>query len=171
MECAIIKNKIVTIIKMRKGFTLIEILIVVAIIALLAGTVLVGFAPATRQGRDTKRIADLRQVQNSLELYYSKCGYYPGGAQAANATCVSFSQITTWDALSTALTSNNSIGVSRIPNDPSSGKTYFYGTDNIGSSYVIGATLEDTNNPALRNSVTGTTYNIPCGGSVYCIEF
>ncbi len=50
----------------RKGFTLIEILIVVAIIAILASVVLVGLAPTQREGRDARRISDLAQVQNGL---------------------------------------------------------------------------------------------------------
>ncbi len=154
---------------MRKGFTLIEILIVTAIIALMASSVLVGFAPAQRQGRDARRIADLRQAQNALELYYSKCGYYPGGAQAASP-CGNFSQISSWTNLSTALTGSN-IGVSRIPNDPSSGKNYLYGTDSIGSSYVVAATLEDANSSALRNGVAGTIFGVACTGKVYCIQF
>ena len=62
----------------RKGFTLIEILIVVAIIAILASVVLVGLGPTQQAGRDARRISDLHEVQNGLELYYNKCGYYPG---------------------------------------------------------------------------------------------
>ena len=154
---------------MRKGFTLIEILIVVAIIALLASSVLIGFAPAQRQGRDTRRIGDLRQVQYALELYYSKCGYYPGSAQAGTP-CGNFSQVSTWATLSAALTGSN-IGVPKVPNDPSSSRTYLYGTDNIGSSYVIGAVLEDTNSSALRNGATGDIFGVNCAGNVYCIQF
>ncbi|MDP2741596.1 MAG: type II secretion system protein [bacterium] len=164
-----LKNEAIVTIKMRKGFTLIEILIVTAIIALLASSVLIGFAPAQRQGRDARRIADLRQVQNALEIYYSKCGYYPGSAQAG-APCGNFTQISTWGALSTALT-GSSIGVYKVPNDPSSGKTYFYGTDNIGSSYVIAASLEDTNSSALRSGATGNIFGVNCAGNIYCIQF
>ncbi len=156
---------------MRKGFTLIEIMIVVAIIALLAGTILIGAAPTQRLGRDTRRIADLRQVQNSLQLYYSKCGYYPGGVQA-NPACGNFnaSQMS-WSAMETSLT-QSSIGVFQIPKDPKNGQSYFYGVDTTnGLSYVIGATLEDVNNSALQSDVDGTVYGIDCNDPVYCIEF
>ncbi len=154
---------------MKRGFTLIEILIVVAIIAILASVVLVGFGPAQRQGRDTRRIADLRQVQNALELYYAKCGYYPGTAQATSP-CGGFSQISSWASLITSLTGSN-IGVSQIPNDPSSGKNYLYGTNIAGSSYTLGAVLEDANNPALQSSATGNVNNINCTGNTYCVQF
>ncbi len=64
----------------RKGFTLIELLIVIAIIGILASVVLVGIGPAQRSGRDARRIADLRQIQNALELYKSANGQYPVGS-------------------------------------------------------------------------------------------
>ncbi len=153
----------------RSGFTLIEMLIVVAIIGILAGAVLVGLGPVQRQGRDSRRIADLRQVQNALELYYNKCGYYPGAAQAASP-CGAFSQINSWASLSAAVT-GSTLGVNKVPNDPSSGRNYFYGTNGTGSSYAIGATLEDVNNPNLTQDVDGTVNGVDCADPVYCVEF
>ena len=59
--------------KSIQGFTLIEMLIVIAVISILAGIVLVGVTGFQETARDTKRIGDLRGVQNSLELYYTRC--------------------------------------------------------------------------------------------------
>jgi len=61
----------------ERGFTLIEMLVVVAIIGLLSSVVLVGIGPARSRARDTRRIADIRQVQNGLEAYHSGAGRYP----------------------------------------------------------------------------------------------
>ena len=68
-----------------RGFTLVEILIVVGIIGLLASVVLSGLGSTRARGRDARRIADIRQAQQALELYYAKCQVYPGvtGAGAA----------------------------------------------------------------------------------------
>ena len=54
----------------NKGFTLIEMLVVVAIIGLLSSTILIGLGNARTRARDARRISDLRQVQNGLENYY-----------------------------------------------------------------------------------------------------
>ena len=61
-------------IKNKKGFTLIELLVVIAIIALLSTIAVVSLGNARQKARDTKRIADIKQIQTALELDYSSNG-------------------------------------------------------------------------------------------------
>lgn len=153
----------------RKGFTLIEILIVVAIIAILASVVLIGLGPTQRIGRDARRIADLRQVQNGLELYFNKCGYYPGITQPT-PLCGPYSEDNTWVGVADTLRGSN-IGVTQIPNDPLGGRSYFYSAATTnGASYVLGARLEDTGNQALIQDIDGEIYGVDCADPVYCIQ-
>ena len=128
----------------REGFTLIEILIVVAIIAILASVVLVGLGPTQQAGRDARRISDLSEVQNGLELYYNKCGYYPGGT-AADTSCDSAAAATGYANMSAELIGTG-LGISSVPVDPSNTGThvYSYATNGIAAStYVLGAVLEN----------------------------
>jgi len=53
-----------------KGFTLMELLIVIAIIVLLASIVLISFPSSTAKSRDSSRMQELKQVQIALRLYY-----------------------------------------------------------------------------------------------------
>ena len=62
----------------NKGFTLIEILIVIAIIGLLASVVLVSFPGAMKKARDAQRIHDLDQIRTALILYYGSYGNWVG---------------------------------------------------------------------------------------------
>jgi len=153
----------------KKGFTLIELLIVVAVIGILSSVVLVGLGPVQKQGRDARRISDLRQVQNGLELYYNKNGRYPDDAG--------------WDSFSDYL---KMAGISNVPKDPRHpNPSYEYWTDTNGTTYCIGAQLEDLTNPNWKNSspcsnIQGTTNcyngkdfetsNKPTTNNYYCVS-
>ncbi len=64
------------------GFTLIEVLVVIAIVSLLAGAIAINSADSNKQARDEKRQADLRMLQSALEMYKNKNGVYPEGCNA-----------------------------------------------------------------------------------------
>jgi prepilin-type N-terminal cleavage/methylation domain-containing protein len=55
----------------RKGFTLIEMLVVVAIVGLLSSVVVVGVGGARQKARDAKRVSDVRQIQTWFESSYT----------------------------------------------------------------------------------------------------
>ena len=133
----------------KKGFTLIEILIVVAIIGILASVVVVGLGPAQKKGRDSRRVSDLRSVQNALELYYGKNGQYP------------IVGVGSWDEFATVLTGAG-IGTNQIPNDPTTSRDYIYKVDDSGTTYVLGAQLEDAGGSIMNSSFTGA---LPSGGT------
>ncbi len=61
----------------KKGFTLIELMVVVAIIALLAAALFVNFNDARMLSRDKARMTSLKELQLSLELYKAQYGNYP----------------------------------------------------------------------------------------------
>lgn len=151
---------------MKKGFTLIEILVVIAIIGILASIVLVGLGGFRARGQDARRIADVHQVQNALELYYNKCSHYPGGA-----ICDDASSPNSWIALQAVLTGAGiGIGITSIPNDPVQGNNYLYGISGTRQNYVVGATLGDANDASLRQDVDGTVNGIDCADPVYCVQ-
>lgn len=64
----------------RKGFTLVELMIVIAVIAILATLGLVGFRSAQQSARDTQRLNNIRGMQAALECYFSVNGQYPDDA-------------------------------------------------------------------------------------------
>lgn len=61
----------------KKGFTLIEILVVVVIIGILATFVMINVLESKRKARDAKRLNDLDAVKTALGLYKSDFDQYP----------------------------------------------------------------------------------------------
>lgn len=59
------------------GFTLIEIMITISIIAVLAAVSISVFSNVQKSNRDQKRIRDLQSIKQALELYRSDNGAYP----------------------------------------------------------------------------------------------
>jgi general secretion pathway protein G len=72
-------------IKNKKGFTLIELLVVIAIIGLLSTLAVVALNNARQKSRDAKRVADVKQMQTALELFYNDCSGYPNQPATAPA--------------------------------------------------------------------------------------
>ena len=132
----------------NRGFTLIELLVVIAIIGVLASIVLASLNSARRKSRDARRITDIKQVQLALELYFDAQGStYP----PASATCTATAN--TADAEHNGLQALVNKGyIPQISRDPGNAAVcYKYGTPTTGpqTTYHLGATLEETGNPAL----------------------
>lgn len=132
---------------MKKGFTLIELLVVISLIGILAALALVSYTGTQKQARDTQRKSDLKQYQNSLELFANENnGLYPkrvisSGARASDK--------------SGGVSLCNDLGLSGCSEDPRYDNdntfVYRYQSDGSGSGglpsatkYVLWAKLENT---------------------------
>lgn len=143
------------------GFTLIELMIVVTIIGLLSSLILVGLRRVQSLGRDTRRIADLRQIQTGLETYFNRNQYYP---QLANSSWTSVG-----DPFPAALVGAG-IGITAVSTDPlnRSSFVYYYSSASPWTGYVLRTLLENNDNPALRDDVDGASvFGLDCGPTGY----
>lgn len=68
-----------------RGFTLIEVMVAVSIIAILSGVIAISASSSNQQSRDAKRQSDLRALQTAVELYKNRYGSYPEACPPANA--------------------------------------------------------------------------------------
>lgn len=69
-----------------KGFTIVELLIVIVVIGILATLVIVTFTGIQQKARDSKRKTDVGAVQAALESYYSSNNTYPTLAHLQDST-------------------------------------------------------------------------------------
>ena len=63
--------------KINKGFTLVELLVVMAILGVLVTLIGTSFRSAQLRGRDAQRKSDLKQIATALELFFNDYGFYP----------------------------------------------------------------------------------------------
>lgn len=63
--------------KRQKGFTLVELLIVIIIIGILATLVIVTFTGVQAKARDSKRQTDIEAIDSHLEAFFAENSYYP----------------------------------------------------------------------------------------------
>ena len=61
----------------QSGFTIVELLVVIVVIAILATITSVAYTGVQERGRDAKRISDLKHLQTAIEHYKLDNGHYP----------------------------------------------------------------------------------------------
>jgi len=78
--------------KIMRGFTMIELLIVIAILGILAVAVLSAINPLEqiRRGRDTGSRSDAEQLLNAVERYYAMKGYMPWQTSEGDTTGIAW---------------------------------------------------------------------------------
>jgi prepilin-type N-terminal cleavage/methylation domain-containing protein len=118
--------------KNKKGFTLIELLVVIAIIGLLSTLSVVALNNARARARDARRVADIKQIQTALELYFNSANSYP--STLAGTTTIQHNGIVFMDPIPEAPTPSDctdSVGTN----------TYVYtgDTDEYSIRYCLGS--------------------------------
>jgi type II secretion system protein G len=114
----------------ERGFTLIELMIVVAIIAILAGILIPNFVNARAQAQTAACESNLRAIATALELYYADNQVYPTASGAA--------------VQPTLLTANGIAYLNNTPKDPaaqSGTATYSLTTVQAGGGSAAGYTI------------------------------
>lgn len=73
--------------KQRKshGFTIVELLVVIVVIAILAGLVITSYMGIQQRARDSERQTDMRELATALELFRSDNNFYPKWSGTMNS--------------------------------------------------------------------------------------
>lgn len=70
----------------NKGFTIVELLIVIVVIGILATLVIVTFTGIQQKARNSQRQTDINALDSHIEAYYAQTGNYPTYAQLTSST-------------------------------------------------------------------------------------
>jgi len=126
----------------RDGFSLMELLIIIALVAILLVGSGANWIMQIKKGRDSKRKADLKKIQMAFEEYYNDRDRYPDNNILEN--CGS-------EAL-------KSWGLPNIPCDDQG--PYIYIPGPMAQSYAVYTILRNSNDPDIER--------IGCGGANGC---
>lgn len=139
---------------LSKGFTFIELLIVIAILGAMATFVVLSFTGTQQGARDTRRKSDLKQYQAAFESYANRNnGLYPVSVSAS---------------LPSSHCTASVLNVTGCTTDPTAGQSYQYITNGSGSSYILWATLEKRQGAISYYFVvcsSGTSGRVPTTGA------
>ncbi|MCL4427067.1 prepilin-type N-terminal cleavage/methylation domain-containing protein [Patescibacteria group bacterium] len=170
--------------KNNASFTLIELLIVIAIIGILAALIIVSVTKAAARARDARRLADMNEIHKALDAYYLDNGNWPScgvdGVQCNGAGG--------WDTTIAAGTNWISFLVPKYlpqaPVDPINSGSYYYAyyvypagnsgcNASLGDYYVVCANADETGMLAAQHqdfTCPQRDWNVSgvSGPSVYC---
>jgi prepilin-type N-terminal cleavage/methylation domain-containing protein len=156
----------------NRGFTLIEMLVVIAIIMILAGIVVTNFTSAKAKSRDAKRISDIAQIQLALEQYFDRCNEYPsatGNQIYVSSTCKS-------GGIDVKFSPDF---ISALPTPPSNNTNkyeYYVNHSTEATDYVLYTVLEKINQDVQKNGIIMDTeprwyWEDLCPNCPYCPDF
>lgn len=140
----------------RKGFTTMELLIVIALIGILATIIILFVNSARAKGRDAQRMSDIEQIRTAIELYIIDNGVAPD--------MFAVDKESSWNNLSALLVPTY---IPTLPIDPCglspSCTTTTGGTNGSWFAYVYKGPTQ------LINEGTGAYFGIPIGLNKYVI--
>lgn len=134
----------------QHAFTLLEILVVVSIIGILVVLGTAAYSTTQKKGRDARRKADIKALQNGLEQYHAKNNLYP---------------------TSTAQASDLTIFPAGVPVDPKNTGENVYTLNFSTDAFCVCALLESSTGNASGLPTIGNETTCSYGtGNYYCLS-
>lgn len=123
-----------------KGFTLVELIVVIGILSILAVVGLVAINPLAQfqKANDSRRKSDLAQIQKALETYYQDNGSYPLSSVTSPLYKIQVPGQTTPTTIDWGKQWQPYMNL--VPKDPNASKNYVYYS--TGQSYFLYASLD-----------------------------
>ena len=149
----------------RKGFTLVEILIVVVILGILAAIVIPQFSSASQAAQASSLVTQLQSVRSQLELYQLQHnGNYPDGANIVGAVPANSNEF--WAALTEFTDVDGEIlAVDPVTGRPAGDAFGPYLQKPIQNPFIAGAaaieinSVGDVNDATAASNAAGWSYS------------
>lgn len=131
-----------SLVQRKKGFTLIELVVVITILAILSVVGFMSYSDSINGARDSGRINDIEKLQIDLKSHKQKEGSYPLPLNSINIT--NSGTVIYEGVLANGIISNV---LNNIPKDPRTNSGYWYSTTTNRQQFQIALTLENIDTP------------------------
>lgn len=122
------------------GFTLVELLVVISILAILGTIGFLSLRGMSDSARDSTRLSDIKNLTSSLGYYLTQNGVVP---HPSGETVITYSGSTAWYQGTFGTSVIVPLGnPSKRPVDPLLGTEYTYSVTNDESQYQLGGIFE-----------------------------
>ena len=141
--------------KTQKGFTLLEMLVVVSIIGILVAVLITNVQSARVRARDAARKFDMRQIKSALRLYYNDYQQYPTDSGGNIVGCgASGTSICSWGGdFSAGAAGDQTIYMKLLPLDPINDGTHVFSYNQVSQDeFTLMTELENPADPDIARS-------------------
>jgi len=154
---------------MNKGFTLVELLIVIAIMAILSSITVGQFQTAKKKANDVARKSDLNGISKALQMYFADYGEMP---VSTNGKITVKGQVSEWGS---EFVDGGYVYMKLLPRENNSKlPVYCYKTDADRKKYALFAQLENTVDKECTPVATNIMNTYTCGPDLnvkYCFSY
>lgn len=154
--------------KFNRGFTTIELLVVVVIIGLVITLSVLALGSARQKSRDAKRVTDIKQIQTALQLYHSLHNAYPLSGErillGEGVSCGGNPCLTVSSENGIAATAAGTPLLTLITANPQPGGAPYTYASPDGKSYELTFSLEAPIGDLFAPNCIATPEKIECNG-------